>query len=84
MAAALADQAPGRFGGQPAVALAAVPVAVLGAQHPLPALTIENAQFTDRGSEGARVVGPARARVPELGVTRLGARKGVQRHRASI
>jgi hypothetical protein len=82
VAAARADQAPGRIGGYPAVVLPMVPLAVLRPEDPLPSLHVLDGKGTNGLAEGGSVDAATLAGGDELEVAQLGDGEGFDCHAA--
>ena len=69
---------------QPALALAPVPDAVFGAEHPPPALAVQDCEVANGDPEGSRLKAPHTAFLDQVPVTQLGFRERVDGHLESI
>lgn len=79
-----ADQPAGRIGLQPALALATVPNAVLGPEHPASALAVQHRQIAHREPEGPGFQAPTTALHDQVAVARLGLGERIDSHAQSI
>jgi hypothetical protein len=84
VAARCAHEAPRRVRLQPALALAAIPDAIFGAEHPAPSLSIEDREVAHREPERARMKLAAAALFDEHLVAILGVGKRIYSHAQSI
>jgi hypothetical protein len=69
---------------QPALALSPVPDPILWAEHPSPALAVENSKVTHGKSEGSGLEPPVAALLDQDAIAGLCIRKGVDRHAKSM
>jgi len=69
---------------QPALALAPVPDAVFGAEHPPPALAVQDCEVANGDPEGSRLKAPHTAFLDQVPVTQLGFRERVDSHPQSM
>ena len=69
---------------EPALPLSPIPDPVLRAEHPSPALAVENGKVTHRKSERSGLDAAVAALFNEHSIAGLGIRKGVDRHAKSM
>jgi hypothetical protein len=79
-----AHQPARRVGLQPALALATVPDAILGTEHPPPSLAVEDCQVAHRQPEGPRLQAAAPTFLDQRAVANLGIRERINSHAESI
>lgn len=69
---------------QPALALSAVPNAVLRTEHPAPPLAIQDREVADREPESSGLETAVATLIDEQAITRLGVRERIYSHGESI
>ena len=69
---------------QPALTLSAIPDAVLGTEHPAPALAIEDREVADREPERSGLEAAVATLVDQNAISRLGVGKRIDSHAESI
>ena len=84
MAARCADQASRRVRLQPPLALAPIPDAVLGTEHPAPTLAVQNREVAHREPKGSRLHAAVATLVHQQAIASLGVREWIHSHAESI
>jgi hypothetical protein len=84
MAARCAHQASRWVCLQPALALSAVPDAVLGTEHPSAAFAVQDCEVADREPESSGLKAAVAALIDQQPIARLGVRKRIDSHLESI
>jgi len=84
MAARCAHQASRWVRLQPPLALAPVPDAVLGSEHPSPPFAVEDRKVADREPEGSGLKAAVATLVDQQAIARLGVGKRIDSHAESI
>ena len=79
-----ADQPARRVSLQPALALAAVPDAILGTEHPSPSLAVKNCEVAHRQPEGPRLQAAAATLLDQRAIANLGICERIDGHAESI